>query len=59
MVIGSHQPVTRAMLEIVKRNFIVRKIFYGNLNEAISANEITSFRFPLNIFLESKLTILM
>ena len=50
-------------------NFLLRKIFRGNLNEAnslaeidfdvkvqsISTSEIASFRFPPNIFLKTKL----
>ena len=35
----------------------MRKIFRGNLNEAISVNQVASFRFPRNIFLKRKLTI--
>ena len=40
---------------IFKVNFLVRKIFCGNLNEAISSTEIASFTFPRKIFLGSKL----
>ena len=32
----------------------LRKIFRGNLNEAISLAEIVSFRFPLKVFLKGK-----
>ena len=35
-------------------NFLLRKSLCGNLNEAISANEIASFRFPRDIFLKRK-----
>ena len=38
--------------------FLFRKIFRGNLNEAISLIETASFRFPRKIFLVRKLTIL-
>ena len=41
----------------VKISFLLRKIFYRNLNEAISTNEIASLRFPRKIFLKRKLTI--
>ena len=37
-------------------NFLWRKRFSRNLNEAIPASEITSFRFTWNMFLERKLT---
>ena len=37
-------------------NFLLRKIFCGNLNEAISTKDITSFRFPRKIFLKEKST---
>ena len=36
-------------------SFLLRKIFLGNLNEAISLVEIVSFRFPRKIFLKRKL----
>ena len=53
-----------------KRNFLLRKIFRRNLNEAVSLaeidetlkvtsmsiNEIASFRFPRKIFLKRKVT---
>ena len=38
-------------------NFLLRKSLRGNLNEAISANEIASFRFPRDIFLKRKFTL--
>ena len=37
--------------------FLLRKVFRGNLNKAISTNEIASFKFPREIFLKRKLTI--
>ena len=37
-------------------NFILRKIFRGNLNEALSTIEISSFKFPWKIFFQRKLT---
>ena len=37
--------------------FLLRKVFRGNLNKAISTNEIASFKFPRKIFLKRKLTI--
>ena len=36
-------------------NLLLRKMFCGNLNEAISLAEIASFRFPWKIFLTMKL----
>ena len=57
---------------LLKVNFLLREIFRGDLNEAISlfeidvtfkvvsssANQIASFRFPRYISLERKLTIM-
>ena len=41
----------------LKVKFSLRKIFHGNLNAAISTNDIASFRSARNIFLKRKLTI--
>ena len=30
--------------------FLLRKVFRGNLNKAISTNEIASFKFPRKVF---------
>ena len=38
-------------------NFLLRKIFRGNLNEAIAAKEIASFRFPRKTFFKWKLNL--
>lgn len=40
-------------------NFILRKAFCGNLNEAISLAEIAAFRFPRKIFFKRKLTFIV
>ena len=45
---------TIAVLLIIA-TFLLWEIFHGNLNEAISANEIASFRFPRKISLKRKL----
>ena len=37
-------------------NFLLRKIFLADLNEAILLVEIAAFRFPRKIFLKGKLT---
>ena len=37
-------------------NFVFRKIFRGNLIEAISTSEIAIFRFPQKIFLKREST---
>ena len=42
-------------LNTVKLNFPLKKMFGGNENEVISANEIASFEFPRKIFPKRKL----
>ena len=37
-------------------NFLLRKIFLADLNEAILLVEISAFRFPRKTFLKGKLT---
>ena len=37
-------------------NFLLRKIFLADLNEAMSLAEIAAFRFPWKIFLKENLT---
>ena len=37
-------------------NFILRETFGGNLNEAVSTNEVALFRFPGKIFLKVRLS---
>ena len=32
-------------------SFLMRKVFHGTVNEAVSANKIASFRFPRKILL--------
>ena len=67
------EPVQHFKKETVKINFLLRKIFHGNLIEAISlveidailtvttiqAIEITPLRFPPKILLKKKLNIIM
>ena len=48
---------TANTLGYIKVNFLLRKIFHGNLNEAVSLVEIASFRSPRKIFLKRKLNI--
>ena len=42
----------------LKPNFLLRKIFRGNLKEAISLAEIASFRFPWKISLKREVAIM-
>ena len=41
----------------LKRNFFLKEIFRGNLNETISTNKIATFRFTRKISLSRKSTI--
>ena len=47
------------VLQSLKIDFPLRKIFRGNLNKAFSASGITSFRFPRKISHKKKLTIIL
>ena len=52
-----HQYLLGIRISFLMFNFLLRKAFHGNVNEAISVNEIASFRFPRKIFRNRKLTI--
>ena len=44
------------MVNVLIGNFLLRKMFRGNLNKPISLAEIASFRFSQKISLKRKLT---